>query len=97
MFYVISADSVERLREHIRQLLLMLEIRLGHECKALVHLIERFGKLGAHVLLIAGTFSAAALELIAQLTLERAHFMLKLFYLPILRGGAAELRYNNHE
>ena len=75
----------------------MLEIRLGHERETLVHLVERFGKLGAHVLLIAGTFSAAALELIAQLTLERAHFMLKLLYLPILRGGAAELRYNNHE
>lgn len=75
----------------------MLEIRLGHECKALVHLIERFGKFGAHVLLIAGTFSAAALELVAQLTLERADFMLKLLYLPVLRGGAVELHYNDHK
>ena len=58
---------------------------------------DGFGKFGAHVLLIAGTFSAAALELIAQLTLERADFMLKLLYLPILRGGAAELRYNDHK
>ena len=75
----------------------MLEIRLGHERETLIHLVERFGELGAHVLLIARALSAAALELVAQLTLERAHFMLKLFYLPFLRGGAVELHYNDHE
>ena len=75
----------------------MLEIRLGHERKALVHLIERFGKLGAHILLVARALSAAALKLVAQLTLEGAYLALKLLYLPVSGGEAVELHYNDHK
>ena len=75
----------------------MLEIGLGHQRKALVHLVERFGKLGAHVLLVARALSAAALKLVAQLTLEGAYLVPELLYLPVSGGEAAELRYDNNE
>ena len=36
-------------------------------------------------------------DIVETTNLERADFMLKLLYLPFLRGGAVELHYNDHK